>query len=67
MPIREPVSWFRPARLFGLSMILPDFGAILGFVDPDEADAPACGPILRAAPATAQRKREDARDRADLR
>ncbi|MBN8817521.1 MAG: AsmA family protein [Sphingomonas sp.] len=67
MTIREPVSWFRPARLFGLSMILPDFGAILGFVDPDEADAPACGPILRAAPATAQRKREDARDRADLR
>jgi uncharacterized protein involved in outer membrane biogenesis len=63
----EPVNWFRPARLFGLSMILPDFGAILGFVDPDEADAPACGPILRAAPATAQRKREDARDRADLR
>lgn len=55
--MREPVSLFRPSRLLGLSMMLPDFGAIFGFVDPDDARAPACGPILRGAPAVAQRDR----------
>ena len=55
--MREPTALFRPSRLLGLSMMLPDFGAIFGFVDPDDAKAPACGPILRGAPATAQRDR----------
>ena len=55
--MREPTALFRPSRLLGLSMMLPDFGAIFGFVDPDDARAPACGPILRGAPATAQRDR----------
>jgi uncharacterized protein involved in outer membrane biogenesis len=56
--IREPVSWFRPARILGLSLLLPDLGAILGFVDPEDADAPACGPLLRGGPASAQRARQ---------
>jgi uncharacterized protein involved in outer membrane biogenesis len=55
---REPVALFRPASLFGLPLALPDLRAIFGFVDPDEADAPACGPILQARPADAQRPRE---------
>ncbi|MCW2368425.1 AsmA family protein [Sphingobium sp. B11D3D] len=45
--LREPVDLFRPQRLFGLSMMLPDVRAIFGFVDPDEAQAPACGTLLR--------------------
>lgn len=55
--MREPLPWFRPAGLFGLRFGLPDLGALLGFVDPDDARAPACGPILRAAPAAAQHER----------
>ncbi|MBN8830887.1 MAG: AsmA family protein, partial [Sphingomonadales bacterium] len=55
MLAREPVRWFRPGGWFGLPV--PDLGAILGFVDPDEAAAPACGPVLRGAPAVAQRAR----------
>jgi len=47
MVLREPVALFRPTRLLGLNMMLPDFGAIFGFVDADKAQAPACGPLLR--------------------
>jgi len=54
---REPVNWFRPARFFGFSVLLPDIRRVLGFVDPDEAEAPACGPVLRGAPASAQGER----------
>lgn len=46
--IREPVSWFRPANLFGLTVHLPDLGEILGFVDPHETQAPVCGTLLRS-------------------
>lgn len=55
---REPVNWFRPASFFGFSMMLPDLKRVFGFVDPDETDAPACGPILQGAPSSAQRQRE---------
>ena len=44
---REPVEIFRPQRLFGFSMILPDVRAIFGFVDPAQAQAPACGALIR--------------------
>jgi hypothetical protein len=54
---REPVSLFRPASFFGFSMLVPDFKAIFGFVDPDDVDAPACGPILSGSTAAAQRER----------
>ena len=45
--LREPVALFRPQRLFGFSMMMPDLGAIFGFVDPERAEAPACGTLLR--------------------
>ncbi|MBT2186836.1 AsmA family protein [Sphingobium nicotianae] len=54
---RAPVSWFGESRLFGLP--LPSLGAIFGFVDPGAAQAPACGPILRGAPESAQRERDE--------
>lgn len=54
---REPVNWFRPASFLGITMLLPDLKRILGFVDPDETQAPACGPILQGATASAQRGR----------
>ena len=28
-------------------MMMPDLGAIFGFVDPERAEAPACGTLLR--------------------
>ena len=62
---REPTPIFRPANFFGFRLMLPDFRNIFGFVDPDEADAPACGPILRGSTAAAQRDRE--KDRPDRR
>lgn len=52
---REPVSWFSQSGFFGLP--LPNLATILGFVDPDGAQAPACGPILRGAPERAQHER----------
>jgi hypothetical protein len=41
------VQMFSPQRFFGFSMMLPDLGAIFGFVDPEQAQAPACGSLLR--------------------
>jgi uncharacterized protein involved in outer membrane biogenesis len=64
---RAPVSWFRPTRLFGLAFGVPDLGAIFGFVDPGEADAPACGPILRGDTAEAQHERGEGQELASLR
>lgn len=49
MVVREPVEYFTPQRFFGFSMRMPDLGAIFGFVDPERAQAPACGPLLRGA------------------
>jgi uncharacterized protein involved in outer membrane biogenesis len=55
MLLREERRWLRPGGWFGLP--LPDLGSILGFVDPEDVQAPACGPVLRGAPAVAQRER----------
>jgi uncharacterized protein involved in outer membrane biogenesis len=56
---REPISWFRPGSIFGLTMNLPNLGAIFSFVDPGDARDAACGPVLRGAPGSAQRERTD--------
>ncbi|BAK65085.1 AsmA family protein [Sphingobium sp. SYK-6] len=55
---REPIAWASPASFLGFTFPLPNLRAMFGFVDPDQARAPACGPLLRAAPAAAQRDRE---------
>jgi len=51
---REPIAWFRPASLFGFSFGLPNVSALFDFVDPGEARAPQCGPMLSGAPGAAQ-------------
>lgn len=60
---REPVPLFRPASFLGFKLMMPDFGNIFGFVDPEEADAPACGPVLSGSKAAAQRDRGDSQMR----
>jgi len=51
---REPVAWFSPASLFGISFSLPNIAAIFDFVDPDDVRVPQCGPVLSGQPGAAQ-------------